>query len=96
MARRRFEHLHAELSVAVGELVPRYPLWLYLHAQGWDPEDLSREAAIRFAREHMEAFLAGYGWRLAPRASHRLLRTVERFDPSHPSPDEVMSRILTG
>ena len=48
MGRRRFDHLHSELSVAVGRLVSRYALWLQLRELGWDPEGLSRSQAVVF------------------------------------------------
>jgi hypothetical protein len=96
VGRRRFEHLHVELSVAVGSVVPRYELWLHLHALGWNPEELARESIIEFASEHMSGFLADCGLSLSPRAARRLERDLRRFDPSHPTPDEVMRRLFAG
>lgn len=93
MGRRRFAHLHAELSVAVGTLVPRWDLWLHLEELGWPPERLTREAVLAFHRFHLDAFLAERGLALAPRASRRLARALGRFDPGRPTPEEVMERL---
>ena len=94
MGRRRFEHLHSELSVAAGRLIPRYALWLHLHGLGRDPENLSREGVLSFARGPMEGFLADHGIHLSPRVERRLMRSLERFDPRHDTPSEVMERLV--
>jgi hypothetical protein len=88
MSRRRFEHLLAELSVAVGARVPRYALWLQIHEQGMDPEALSRSAALAFCRGPLPDFLAERGYALAERERRRLLRSVARFDAERPTPEE--------
>ena len=93
MRRRRFDHLAAELSVAVGALVPRYPLWLCVAERGDDPEHLSREAALAVCHEDLHAFLADFRLELSARAERRLLRSLERFDSSHASPSEHMARL---
>jgi len=95
VVRRRFDHLHVELSVAVGQLVPRYALWLYLQERGWDPDRLSRSAAISFSREHIHDFLSDCELTLGERAARRLTRALERFDPRYPTPDEVMTRLFS-
>ena len=88
-ARRRcFDHLAAEISVAVGSLVPRYRLWLHLHALGVDPEGLSAKQAAAFCGAPLPGFLAECGLRLAPRRQLRLQRSLRRYDPSVPAPHE--------
>jgi hypothetical protein len=87
-SRSRFDHLAAEVSVAVGVAIPRYPLWLRLHELGSDPEDLSREDAVDFCAGPLIQFLMDRGYWISPRARRRLVRTMERFDPSVPSPAE--------
>lgn len=93
MGRRRFDHLVIEISVAVGRRVPRYALWLRLHELGWDPEELSREAALAFCGAPLSGFLGERGLALAPRPRRRLERSVARFDPSVPTPCETFARL---
>lgn len=91
MARTRFDHLAAEVSVAVGVAIPRYPLWLRLHEIGADPEALSLEDAVDFCSGPLVHFLVSLGYWLSPRERRRLIRTVERFDPDVPSPADRLS-----
>jgi hypothetical protein len=91
MSRRRFEHLVAEISVQVGWRVPRYALWLQLRHEGMDPEALSRSAAVEFCDGPLHHLLAEYGVLLPARHRRRLLRSVERFDPDQPTPEERFS-----
>lgn len=91
MDRSRFDHLAAEVSVAVGERIPRYPLWLRLHELGADPEALSRRAAIAFCEGPVLRFLVEHGLWLTPRAQRRLIRSVERFDPTRRSPADRLA-----
>jgi hypothetical protein len=88
LGRRRFDHLFAEASVAAGRRLPRFALWMACHEAGLDPEALTREGALRFCRGDLAGFLACEGLRLAPREERRLLREIERFDPSRPTPYE--------
>jgi hypothetical protein len=88
LGRRRFDHLFTEASVAAGRRLPRFALWMACHEAGVDPEALSRDAALRFCRAQLPAFLAGRGLALAPRDARRLLREVGRFDPARPTPYE--------
>lgn len=93
MNRRGFEHLLAEISVAVGRAVPRYELWVRLRELGENPEQLSREAALRFCDEHLHEYLEDMGLALASRAERRLRRSVRVFDPRHPTPAETLARL---
>ena len=93
MARRRFDHLVLEISVAVGERIPRYPLWLRLHELGWNPERLSHQASITFCGAPLTRFLADHGFALPARARRRLERNLRRYDPAIPTPYERMARI---
>ena len=93
MARRRFDHLALEISVAVGQRIPRYPLWLRLHEFGWNPERLSRQCAIAFCGAPLTRFLADHGLAVRPRARRRLERNLRRYDPDIPTPYERMARI---
>jgi len=86
--RRRFNHLFVELSVAVGQPVPRWELWLALQERGCDPEVLSRRAVIAFYDEQLQPWLRLHGLRLERRPRRRLRRRLERFDPRHPTPEE--------
>jgi hypothetical protein len=91
--RRVFDHLHAELSVGVGVVVPRYALWLRLREAGADPERLTREQALGFCRRQLPAFLAEQGLALEPRPARRLEREIGRFDPARPTPYERAARV---
>ncbi|MBW2274828.1 MAG: hypothetical protein JRG96_16290 [Deltaproteobacteria bacterium] len=93
MGRGRFDHLHVELSVAVGYLVPRYALWLRLKELGWSPEQLKRSQVIAFCDEHLQEFLAVHGGSLARRALARFQRRIRRFDPAHATPEETLARL---
>lgn len=93
MRRRVFDHLHAELSVGVGRVVPRYALWLRLRAGGVDPERLTREQALGFCRRELAAFLGEQGLALAARPARRLEREIGRFDPARPTPYERVARV---
>ena len=92
MKRRRFEHLLAEVSVSVGAAVSRYGLWLHLHEHGTDPEALTRGTTLAYCRGPLRDFLAGQGYLLRERPLRRLLRSVERFDAEHMTPEERLSR----
>jgi hypothetical protein len=91
--RRAFDHLHAELSIGVGSVVPRYALWLRLRELGLDPETLDREQALAFCRSHARPFLADLGFPLAPRAARRIEKALVRFDPCVPTPSELIARL---
>lgn len=91
--RRRFDHLVIELSVAIGVRVPRYPLWLRMHEQGFNPDDLSREDVVSFCGTSLSGFLASRGLHIGERARRRLQRQMERFDPAVPTPYERMARL---
>lgn len=91
MSRSRFDHLAAEVSVAVGARIPRYPLWLRLHELGADPETLSREDAIDFCEGALVHFLVDHGYWLSPRARRRLVKIVARFDPQQGSPADRLA-----
>jgi hypothetical protein len=89
--RSRFDHLAAEVSVAVGTRIPRYPLWLRLHELGADPEALTRQAALAFCEGPLVRFLVDHGLWLTPRAQRRLLKSVARFDPLRLSPADRLA-----
>ena len=92
MTRKRFDHLHVEVSLALGVCISRFALWLALHEEGHDPEDLSRQDTVAFCGAPLQSFLAGRGQRLSLRDRRRLEKAVSRYDPSHPTPEEVMAR----
>ena len=93
MNRRRFDHLFQELSVALGELAPRYALWLHMSETGIDPEALTRSQARRYCAEHLDGFLDAHQLRLSGRLRRRLEREVARFDPRRPTPYDHMARL---
>ena len=91
--RRRFDHFVTELSVAIGVRIPRYQLWLRMHEQGWDPDELTREEVVAFCGTSLSGFLAARGLHIRERARRRLQREMERYDPSLPTPYERMARL---
>ncbi|MCH7709394.1 MAG: hypothetical protein IH884_12965 [Myxococcales bacterium] len=92
MTRKRFDHLHVEVSLALGVCLSRFALWLALHEEGHDPEHLTRQAAVAFCGAPLQRFLAERGQRLSLRDRRRVEKAVSRYDPSHPTPAEVMAR----
>jgi hypothetical protein len=94
VARRGFDHLFAELSVALGQRAPRYPLWLRIGEMGVDPAALGRDEAVSFCRSELPSFLTEQSLALSRRAQRTLLKRVERFQPSHQTPAEHMERMI--
>lgn len=94
MSPRRFDHFAIELSVAAGELAPRYALWLRLQELGWDPLDLQREHVATFLDEHLVRFMKDEQLSIAPRPLRQLRKRVLRFEPDQPTPDEILERIF--
>jgi hypothetical protein len=92
--RRRFEHLFVELSVALGELAPRYALWLRVGEFAESAEALDREAAVAFCREGLQPFLAEHDHSLSARQLRRLVRVVSRYDPLQATAEEQMSALF--
>jgi hypothetical protein len=90
VSRRRFDHLVAEISVAVGARIPRYDLWLWIHENGCNPEAMTSRATVDFCTGPLSSFLAEHHLQLSPRAQGRLLRAVARYDPAVPSPEELL------
>ncbi len=88
MDRRRFDHLVHELSETLEDPVPRYALWLRIHDFGFDPENLTREQAVFLCGGFLKRFLRERGSSLSPLARRRLRRSVARFEPSVPTPEE--------
>ena len=92
LQRRRFDHFATELSVTVGERVPRHALWLAAQAHLGSGVELARfcdEALAPLLRE----------WRIAapaPRESARLRRELARFDPARRSPEEIVGALFAG
>lgn len=95
VSRRCFDHFHAELSVEIGKLVPRYALWLRMQEVGIQPTDLSPRQTLCFIEADLDAFLATEGLDLAERARTRLSRRMRRFDPRRPTPYETMQRLFS-
>lgn len=96
MSRRCFDHFHAELSVEIGKLVPRYALWLRMQEAGLEPTDLQPRQTLCFIEAELDAFLAIEGLELGERARKRLSRRMRRFDPGRPTPYETMQRLFSG
>jgi hypothetical protein len=63
-----------------------------MHELGFNPETLSKEQALAFCGAPMMVFLGERGLFLGIRARRRLLREIERFDPSVLSPFERFAR----
>ena len=81
MDRRRFDHLFVELSLACGELVPRFRLWLFLQENGAQPDDLSRSDALAFCKHGTAIFLAQECLQITRWQRYRLLRRIAAFEP---------------
>ncbi len=92
MPSRYFDHLYTEICVAAGRRISRYGLWLLVWESGGDPDDLTRERAQLFIANQLTTLLAEEGLSLAARTRRRLKKSVLAFDPSHPTPEEWMTR----
>ncbi len=90
--RRIFDHFHAELSVATGYAIPRYPLWIALAESGRDPEELDEIDLVGFCDGPLDAFLRTRGLALSARARRGLRRRVRRFDPRR-SPEDLFASL---
>ena len=77
----------------MGSCIPRYPLWLRLHALGYDPERLDHAAVTAFCGEPLEAFLFEYGVFIPKRELVLMRRRVSHFDPDVPTPYERMESL---
>jgi hypothetical protein len=93
VGRRRFDHLVEQSSLGVREGIPRYPLWIRLHELGWNPEQLTLQAALSFCQGPLVEFLADRGLVLRPHELRRIRRAVSRFDPAIPTPYERMAEL---
>jgi hypothetical protein len=94
VSRRYFDHLYAELCVALGRRISRYALWLRIWESGGDPDDL-RPAQVRsFTAEQLDALLREERAVLGGRARRRLERAILSFDPDQPTPEEWMQRLV--
>ena len=92
--RRRFDHFHAEFSVRVGNLLPRYPLWLSIHELGFDPDTASAHDLVDFLDFSAPSFLWDHlGLRLSERQWRRMRRATLRFDPERRQPDDVLGAL---
>ncbi len=94
MASRGFDHLFEELSVALGKLAPRYPLWLRISEMGIDPARLRRDEAVSFCHLELPSFLEEQRLALSGRAHRNLLKRVARFQPAYQTPAEHMARMV--
>lgn len=94
MHRRYFDHVYNELCVAAKRRISRYDLWLLIWEGGRDPDELGADEARYFVEHNLGPFLREEGVRLTPRARRRLERSILRFDPRHPTPEEWMLRVL--
>ena len=92
--RRWFNHLFTELSVASGQIVPRYELWLRIGDLGVDPARLERGDVFSFCDEHLPAFLSEHQLAMSKRSHRKLLQSLRSFDPAQLSPEEHMARMI--
>lgn len=91
MSRRYFEHLYAEICVAVKHRISRYELWLLVWESGGDPDDLTSEQVRVFVREHLDSLLSEEGSPLEGRPRKRLEARLLDFDPRYPTPEEWLA-----
>lgn len=88
MERRYFDFLYTEISVALGQRVSRYDLWLSLWNCGGDPDDLTHGQVQSFLDAGFSRLLHEEGKTLQPRALRRLSRRLLSFDARFPTPEE--------
>lgn len=92
MHRRYFEHVYAEICVAVNLRIPRYDLWLLLGDDDGTADELTLPQARYFVENHLSAVLAESGGSISDRARRRLEKSILQFDPHHPTPEEWLTR----
>jgi hypothetical protein len=86
-ARRRFDHLAAELSLALGVRVPRHALWL---ASARHLESAAR--AADFCGAPLDEFLCEAALpALRGPSRERLRRAIARFDGGRPTAAEIVA-----
>lgn len=90
MSRRYFDHVYAEICVALERRISRYDLWLGVWEAGGDPDDLTPDQARRFVDRQLPDLLREEGSPLAGRRLRRLEKRILRFDPRHPTPEEQL------
>ena len=93
MNRRRFDHFYVELCCALVFRLHRYPLWIEMCNRDCNPESLSAADLLAFIDDGLDGCLADQGQALTPRARRKLRREMERYNPSHTTPYELMERI---
>ena len=88
--RKIFNHLHEELSLAVGEYFPRMSLW----EEVWEftSEPLTKETALRFLNERAPKLFPD----IPEKKLRRLTKRFERWDPNADTPEEIFARICGG
>jgi len=82
---RVFDHLHEELSLAAGRLVPRMDLW-----EEFDGPP-TKEIALSFLRERTAPVLQD----IPERKLRRLTKRFERWDPNQDTPEEIFARLCS-
>ena len=93
MKRRRFDHLVAELSVALDRWVARYALWQAVKEAGYDPESWTGTEAERFCASELPRWLRRNGHALPEARLLRVARSVARLDPTRLTPEEHFARL---
>lgn len=81
--RKVFDHLHSELSLLVGKVVPRMRLWEEFEGPP------TKEIALSFLNERAVKFLP----EIPERKLRRLTKSFERWDPKRDTPEEIFARI---
>ena len=94
MSRRYFEHLYAEVCVALDRRVSRYAFWLLIWEAGGDPDDLTRENVRTFLEQQLPVLLREEGAALSERGCRNLKRSVLAFNPEHPTPEEWLVQAI--
>jgi len=92
MNRRYFEHIYIELCLAANRRLSRYDLWLLVWESGNDPDDMTGAHAAHFVEHDLSGVLEEEGVRLGKRARRRLEKSILRFDPHRPTPEEWLER----
>ena len=93
MKRRRFDHMVVELSVLLDRWVARFALWQAVKEAGYDPESWSGTQAERFCTIDLPRWLRHQGQAVPEARLARLARSVARFDPALPTPEEHFARL---
>lgn len=93
--RRRFDWLYRQIRVEVKDTahkVSRYQLYLYMKELGMNPDNLSREHAVQFIREHLKSWLEERELAIGKWTLYFFASRALQYDPNTLTPEDHLER----